>query len=103
MCRRVAGAPVVAWFSVTRSSYRIVAGTPTRFASSAGAERTFCPRCGTPLTFEDRALPDELDITTASLDDPAAMPPADHTQTAMRLPWVRLADGLPAYSGTRPA
>lgn len=102
MCRRVAGAPMVAWFSVRRADYRLVAGTPTRFASSDHAERTFCPRCGTPLTFENRTLLHGLDVTTASLDDPAALPPADHSRTATRLPWVVLDDGLPAYPGLRP-
>jgi len=102
MCRRVAGSPVVAWFSVPRSGYRLVAGAPTRFASSAGAMRTFCPRCGTPLTFEGEAHPEEIDITTVSLDDPEAIPPRDHTRTETQLRWVRLADGLPSYPGTRP-
>ena len=102
MCRRGAGAPMVAWFSVPRAEYRIVSGAPTRFASSAKATRTFCPRCGTPLTFESDEHPDEIDITTASLDDPEAMPPRDHTRAATKLNWVRLADGLPAHPDLRP-
>lgn len=101
MCRRVAGSPMVAWFSVPRTEYRVVAGEPTRFASSPDATRSFCPRCGTPLTFEARYSPDEIDITTVSLDDPEAMPPADHTRTATQLSWVHLDDGLPAYPELR--
>ena len=102
-CRRAAGAPMVAWFTVPRSDYRVVAGAPTRFASSDRVTRTFCPRCGTSLTFEGDEFPDEVDITTASLDDPEAMPPLDHTRTKTQLSWVRLADGLPAYPDRRPA
>jgi hypothetical protein len=102
MCRRVAGAPMLAWFSVPRTAFRITAGAPTRFASSAGARRGFCPRCGTPLTFESDEFPDEIDITTVSLDDPEAMPPRDHTHAATRLSWVRLSDGLPAWPDRRP-
>jgi hypothetical protein len=102
MCRRATGAPMVAWFSVPRVEYRLVAGVPTRFASSAKGTRTFCPRCGTPLTFEDGEHPDEIDVTAASLDDPEAMPPRDHTRAATKLSWVRLADGLPAYPELRP-
>ncbi len=101
MCRRAAGAPMVAWFSVPRAEYRVVAGKPTKFASSANARRTFCPRCGTTLTFEAAYAPDEIDITTVSLDDPEAMPPADHTQASSRLSWVRVDDGLPAYPELR--
>ncbi|HEY4253052.1 MAG TPA: GFA family protein [Roseomonas sp.] len=101
MCRRVAGAPMVAWFSVPRAAYRVTAGTPTRFASSDRAMRSFCPRCGTPLTFEGDYCPDEIDITTLSLDDPEAMPPGDHSHVAAKLGWVALADGLPAFRATR--
>jgi hypothetical protein len=102
MCRRVVGAPMVAWFSVPRAEYRVVAGAPARFASSEKAERSFCPRCGTALTYESREFPDEVDITTASLDDPEAVPPEDHTYTAARLRWVCLAGGLPAHPARRP-
>ena len=102
LCRRAAGAPMVAWCSVPRAEYRVVADAPTRFKSSAKGTRTFCPRCGTPLTFESDEHPNEIDITAASLDDPEAMPPRDHTRAATKLSWVRLADGLPAYPGLRP-
>ena len=100
-CRRAAGAPMVAWFSVPRSEYRLVAGEPARYASSPGVVRTFCPRCGTPLTFETEQFPDEVDVTMASLDDPEAVPPADHTRVATQLSWVRLDDGLPTYADLR--
>ena len=93
---------MVAWFTVPRTEFRLVAGAPARFASSDRAERSFCPRCGTPLTFEGAAFPDEVDITTASLDDPEAMPPRDHTHTATRLRWLRLDDGLPTWPDARP-
>jgi hypothetical protein len=102
MCRRAAGAPMVAWFSVPRAEYRIVHGEPARFASSERVIRSFCSRCGTSLTFETTEYPDEIDITTASLDDPEAVPPGDHTQTAAQLRWVLLGDDLPAYPDCRP-
>ncbi|TDG34087.1 GFA family protein [Paracraurococcus ruber] len=101
MCRRAAGAPMVAWFSVPRAGYRVVRGAPARYASSDRANRTFCGTCGTTLTFEDKSHPQEIDITTASLDDPEAMPPQDHTRAADRLSWVKLADGLPEYPELR--
>ena len=102
MCRRAAGAPVVAWFSVPREGYRVVAGTPARYASSPGVVRTFCPRCGTSLTFESEAHPAEIDVTTASLDDPEAMPPRDQVRAATRLCWMAEAEALPAWPEGRP-
>jgi hypothetical protein len=102
MCRRSAGAPFVGWFSVHRSSFLLIRGEPLRFRSSASAMRGFCPLCGTQLTFEldDRSL-DEIDITIASLDQPSAMAPLDHTYTASKLDWVTIADGLPQFFGSR--
>jgi hypothetical protein len=100
-CRRATGAPMVAWFSLPRASFRFTAGTPAVFASSDRGRRSFCPRCGTSLTFASTELPEELDIATASLDDPEQVPPADHTHARHRLSWVRLADGLPQYAVIR--
>lgn len=100
-CRRVAGAPCVAWFSVRREAFRLLRGEMRLYESSAQAVRGFCAACGTALTFAARDLPEEIDITTASLDDPEQVPPADHTRTAGRLRWLRFSDGLPAYPGSR--
>lgn len=101
-CRRAAGAPVVAWFSVATGDYRVVRGRPTVFASSPGAERSFCPACGTSLTFQSMASRNEIDVTLSSLDRPDDLPPADNTGTASRLRWWSLVEGLPDYPTTRP-
>jgi len=101
ICRRTSGAPFVAWFSVRHEDFRFVAGTPTRFNSTAKAVRSFCGRCGTQLTFEASDAPAEIDISTASLDQPDAIPPRDHIWTRSKLSWVRLADGLPEHQEAR--
>jgi hypothetical protein len=100
-CRRVTGAPCVAWFSVARDGFRVVRGTMRLYASSPKAERGFCGDCGTSLTFAEHGLPGEIDVATASLDDPARVPPVAHLRVARKLPWLRFADGLPIYPGTR--
>jgi hypothetical protein len=97
MCRRTTGAPIVTWFTMSRSGFRIIAGEPMRFDSSNRGTRSFCPRCGTQLTFENKHTPDEIDVTTCSLDDPDALPPKDHVYTSSKLRWVGLNDGLPEH------
>jgi hypothetical protein len=101
ICRRASGAPCVAWFTVPAGAFAVVAGAPASFASSEHATRTFCPRCGTPLTFRSSRSPDEIDVTIGSLDDPERVPPRDHTHASSRLSWVRLGDDLPSFSGAR--
>ncbi len=102
ICRRTSGAPYVAWFSVPAAALRITAGQPASFRSSEHATRSFCPRCGTPLTFQSGRSPDEVDVTTCSLDEPDRIPPQDHTHVRSKLAWVELGDGLPAFPEARP-
>ena len=101
-CRRAVGAASVAWFSVERTTFRWIGAAPASFRSSAKVTRRFCGRCGTSLSYESDDYPGEIDITIASLDDPAALPPKDHTREASKLPWVRICDDLPAYPASRP-
>jgi hypothetical protein len=100
-CRRAAGAPAVAWFSVKADALRWTAGAPALHRSSPPVERGFCGACGTQLTYRHDDYRDEIDVATASLDDPELAPPDDHTFASQRLSWLKLADGLPVYPRTR--
>lgn len=102
-CRRVSGAPAVAWFSVLSRDLRWTAGEPVFYESSSGIRRGFCPACGGTLSFQDARWQDEIDIATCSLDDPEKVPPSDHTFVRSRLGWMKLHDGLPEYPTTRSA
>jgi hypothetical protein len=92
---------MVAWFSVPRSQFKVTRGTPVRFSSSARGTRSFCGQCGSALTFESADFPQEIDVTTCTLDDPEQLPPKDHTWVRSRLGWVHVDDGLPEYDKAR--
>jgi len=91
----------VAWFSVPPGSFRVVEGEPKHFKSSEHATRSFCPDCGTTLTYQSTRTSGDLDVTTCSLDEPDKAAPKDHTFARSKLSWVTIADGLPAYPTTR--
>jgi hypothetical protein len=57
--------------------------------------------CGTPLAFEHRDFPGEVDITICSLDEPESIPPKDHTYLRSRLGWVDRIDALARYAQAR--
>lgn len=101
ICRRVSGAPAVAWFSVPTADFKILQGSPQRYRSSETATRSFCPNCGTQLTFRADDSP-EIDVTTCSLDSPEALPPEDQTFVRSRLHWVQTVDRVPEHDGARP-
>lgn len=100
-CRRAAGAHAVVWATVKRADYRIAQGAPREFASSAAVVRTFCERCGTPLTYWHRESGETIDVTVASLDDSGAIAPTDHIWMEDAASWDRPGDGLPQWPRTR--
>ena len=87
-CRRAIGAQSVAWITVNRADFRLEKGAPTRFRTDTGAWRTFCGRCGTSLTYERDSRPDEVDITTGSLDYPDEFRPTKEFYTDEKVSWV---------------
>jgi hypothetical protein len=99
-CRRSSGAAFVTWASFRRTEFRITQGEP-RVIPWAGRLRSFCAACGTLLTFMTAPAGDEIDVTVCTFDQPDLISPADHIWVEDRLPWIRLADGLPVYQQKR--
>jgi hypothetical protein len=95
-CRRSSGAPYVTWGTVHRDALQISAGH-VRKIPHAGRIRSFAACCGTHLFFEDSPGADTIDVTIASLDDPAPFAPRKIIWTEDRLPWVTLDPRLPAF------
>jgi hypothetical protein len=88
MCRRISGAPYVAWVVVPQANFHFRAGTPAELQSSERGKRYFCARCGTHLACVIAAHPDIIDVTIGSLDHPEQFAPRFDIHTDTRLPWV---------------
>ena len=93
-CRGATSSPFTTWLTADRAALRWT-GTPRAFASSPGVTRRFCPRCGSPLSYETAERPDDVDLYAASLDDHSGFQPQRHSHWAERVPWVAPADDLP--------
>jgi len=91
-CRRAIGAQSVAWITVKRPDFQFEKGSPKRFRTDTGAWRSFCDVCGTSLIYESDTRPEEIDITTGSLDYPEDFAPRKDLYIEERLPWVSLLD-----------
>ena len=100
-CRRASSSPRLPFMGVRSGSFRYTTGAPVNYASSPGVTRSFCGRCGSPLTYRRDDAPDELDIMTVSLDDPGAVSPTFHVWTEDALDWDRLAGDLTRYRRSR--
>ena len=61
--------------------------------------RNFCPTCGTGLFFtNEENLPGIIDVQSATLDDPDALPAQVHIQTAERIGWMAPVHTLPEFA-----
>jgi hypothetical protein len=98
-CRRSAGAPYVTWGSVPREDLVVAKGEPRKIAH-ANRIRSFAACCGTHLFFEDTKDSDMIDVTIASLDDPAPFAPQKAIWLEDKLPWVSLDESLPMFQKT---
>jgi hypothetical protein len=97
-CQKQSGAPVVAWFAVAPSRLRYLKGAPSKFRASARATREFCGACGAYLIFREDDASATVSINTATLDDPALVPPQFHIYCESRIGWFETADSLPRHA-----
>jgi hypothetical protein len=97
-CRKAASAPSLPYVGFPVGAFRFTRGEPVAFNSSAPVTRSFCGRCGSPLTYRHADHPESLDVMTCSLDDPEAFAPTRHVWMSDKLTWDIVADGLPAFA-----
>src|SRR5262245_33580750 len=97
-CRRSAGAPMVGWSMYPADAVKVTKGTPKVYESSTDGRRSFCGACGSGLFYTNAVnLPGIIDIQSATLDDPGALPARAHVQVAERIPWMERAHELPTF------
>lgn len=90
-CRRATGAPMASYAGFAAERFAYIAGAPARFASSPGVTRSFCGRCGTPLTYEGARWPGEVHVLIGTLDRPEDFVPTRDAFVEEKLPWLHLA------------
>lgn len=96
-CRRASGAPAVSWGLVAMDGLKVT-GEPKIYASSEHGRRHFCGDCGTSLFYtNDVVFPGQIDVQTATLDDPGAVPMQGQIQMAESISWMRDLGALPAF------
>jgi hypothetical protein len=86
----------VTWGSVLREDLVVTKGEPRKIAH-ANRIRSFAACCGTHLFFEATKDSETIDVTIASLDDPAPFAPQKVIWLEDKLPWVVLDESLPSF------
>ena len=99
LCRRAHGAAFVTWVGMeaTRCVTSDTHGHLCWYASSPGAERGFCSRCGSMLFFRSERWPGELHIALGHFTAPVDRAPQVHAYWQDHVAWANVDpnDGLP--------
>ena len=103
LCRRHSGAPALAFVHFPRAVFRWVGAEPKRYRSSPEAERGFCPTCGSTISMHESVLPDRVQITVGTLDEPDRVRIDDHVWTREQIAWFRIDDVLPRFAASSTA
>jgi hypothetical protein len=87
------------YIGVLDTQWRWIGKVPKLYKSSPGVERTFCENCGSPLSFRSEKMSGMMHLYVAALEEPEKFEPTLHVAFEEKLPWLKLADGLPTRNG----
>jgi hypothetical protein len=99
MCQKAFGSFFAPLVGVARDKFELTRGQLATFMSSDEAERGFCVRCGTPLTFR-YVTRQRIAVSIGSLDEPEKIPPQNQYGIESRLPWFATLMALPGDKTT---
>ena len=99
-CRRHTGSVMATFAGVDAAQVRWTGIAPSRHESSPETWRSFCPRCGTPISYESSRFQGEIHFYLGTLESPQDMPAKAHVYVAEQLPWFEILDDCPRFSET---
>ncbi len=94
-CRRATSSPITSFFAVDHDRIAWSGTAPHLYESSPGIFRSFCPGCGSPLTYQSDVRTHEVDVYALTLDAPEHFEADTHVMWNERLPWLQIVDDLP--------
>ena len=90
-CQRASGAHGAVVAFVRREDFKLVQGTPKRYAKKADSGRSliryFCGECGSSLLSHRETMPEVIGVRAGTLDDPSRLRITGHIWTKSAPPW----------------
>ena len=96
MCQRATGGVFALLAGGSPDNFAWTRDTPAFFASSNLAQRAFCEKCGTPLSFKYDQPASRMYVTIGSLDHPEDITLVKQYGVESRWPWVKFCEDVPA-------
>ena len=105
-CQKRSGTGHGSYLTFSSRADVTITGTATdwRVAGDSGNEKihSFCPACGAPVYVIFAAMPDQIAVHAASLDDPGRFAPTAVTYGIRGLAWDRMDPALQTFETMPP-
>jgi hypothetical protein len=102
-CQRASGAHGAVVAFVKRETFKLLQGTPKRYAKKADSGRTlmryFCGDCGSSLYSHRESMPEVIGVRAGTLDDSSDLKITAHIWTKSAQPWSYIDPGAKHYQG----
>ncbi len=99
--RLAQGAAYATYVGSWRSRFRLLEGKSslTRFKDDAGNVRTFCARCGTPISYERKHAPQMVNVPRALFEGRTGREPLYHVGMSDSPEWAYRGEALKPLKG----
>lgn len=103
-CQKNTGGAFSLNLALPADSLTMTGETLTTYEDRAGASgkpfyRSFCSRCGSPISSQGDAYSGLVFVKAGTLDDPSWLQPAAHIWCAEKQPWVHIEPGAAQFPG----
>ena len=99
-CRRHTAAVVATFAGFAETAVSFTKGTPAVFESSPEVWRSFCSRCGSPISYRSARFPGEVHFYIGVMDSPGQYLPQAHVHHGEHISWFDTKDDLVRFEST---
>jgi hypothetical protein len=99
-CRRHTASAVATFAGFAEEVVSFTQGVPAVFESSPDVWRSFCGRCGSPISYRAARYPGEIHFYIGVMDRPEQYVPQTHVYYGEHIPWFDTKDDLPRFERT---
>ena len=96
-CRRQTGSAMATFVAFEKKNFKIIRGDLAMFESSVGVQRSFCGKCGTPISYQSNRIPDEIHLLLGALTHPENYTPDLHVFYREKISWLNIDDNGAHY------
>jgi hypothetical protein len=106
-CQKNTGSAFSLNLAMPRDAVTITGDSLTTYEDDSGASgklfyRSFCGRCGSPISGQGEAYPNMLILKAGTLDDPSWVKPEGHIWCVEKQPWLSIEPGVLQVPGASP-